>query len=173
MLPPPKKRKSYDASIVAEEEAEDGLDESEDARPDWHASFNLESRTALISEQAWVREALDVSAKLRARVLKHVVWWDTQAINPREDNLYALPHLNYTHDTGVVEFSVAQACCQSLASFLDEPSSYDVNGWLVMAGKTYPGYARYPYVHSRLGQVSAIQEVRTPPHARLLPLATI
>ena len=63
MLPPPKKRKSYDASIVAEDEAEDGLDESEDARPDWHASFNLQSRTALISDEAWMREAVDVSTR--------------------------------------------------------------------------------------------------------------
>ena len=30
---------------------------------------------------------------------------------------YALPHLNYTHNTGVVEFSVPPACCQRLASF--------------------------------------------------------
>ena len=112
MQPPPKKRKLYDASIVAEDEAEDDLDESEDAKPDWHTSFNLQSRTALISDEAWVREALEVSTKLRARELKHVLWWDAQVINPKWDALYALPHLNYTHDTGVVEFSVPPACCQ-------------------------------------------------------------
>ena len=123
MLPPPKKRKFYDASIVAEDEAEDDLDESKEAKPDWHASFNVQSRTALISDEAWMREAVDVSTKLRARELKHVMWWDTQAINPKWEALYALPHLNYTHDTGVVEFSVSPACCQRLASFLDEPSS--------------------------------------------------
>ena len=177
MLPPPKRwKRKYDASIKAEDDADDDLDESEDDKPDWHASFNVESRTAevlMIENVAWVREALDVSTKLRAREVKHVMWWDTQAINPKREALYALPHLNYTHNTGVVEFSVPPAGCLPLVSFLDSASSYDENGWLVMGGRTYPGYAKYPYVHSRLGQVSCVQEVRTPPHARLLPLATI
>ena len=175
MLPPPKRwKRKYDASINAEDNADDDLDESEDDKPDWHASFNVESRTAgvlRIENVAWVREALHVSTKLRAREVKHVMWWDTQAPNPKREALYALPHLNYTHNTGVVEFSVPPACCLRLALFLDEPSSYDVNGWLVMGGKPYPGYARYPYVHSRLGQVSSVQEVRTPVAART-PVAT-
>ena len=176
MLPPPKRwKRKYDASINAEDNADDDLDESEDDKPDWHASFNVESRTAgvlRIENVAWVREALHVSTKLRAREVKHVMWWDTQAANPKREALYALPHLNYTHNTGVVEFSVPPACCLRLALFLDEPSSYDVNGWLVMGGKPYPGYARYPYVHSRLGHVSSVQEVRTPPCARMLPHTT-
>ena len=176
MLGPPKKRKLYDASIAEAvddlDKSEDDLDESEDVIPDWHASFDLQSRAAMLPEQAWVQEALDVSTKLRARELKDVMWWDAQALNPERAALYALPHLNYTHNTGVVEFSVPPACCQPLASFLDEPSSYNVNGWLVMAGRTYPGYAKYPYVHSRFGQVSSVQEVRTPPRARLLPHTT-
>ena len=110
MLPPPKRwKRKYDASIKAEDDADDDLDESEDDKPDWHASFNVESRTAgvlMIENVAWVREALHVSTKLRAREVKHVMWWDTQAINPKREALYALPHLNYTHNTGVVEFSV-------------------------------------------------------------------
>ena len=163
MLPPPKKRRR---AVDDLDKSEDDLDESEDVIPDWHASFDLQSRAAMLPEQAWVQEALDVSTKLRARELKHVMWWDAQALNPERAALYALPHLNYTHNTGVVEFSVPPACCQPLASFLDEPSSYNVNGWLVMAGRTYPGYAKYPYVHSRFGQVSSVQEVRTRPRAR-------
>ena len=127
MLPPPKKRKVYDASIKAEDEADDDLDESDDDKPDWHASFNLQSRTAMVSDEAWVQVALGVSTKLRARELKHVMWWDAQALNPERAALYALPHLNYTHNTGVVEFSVPPACCQPLASFLD-----DMAEWIVV-----------------------------------------
>ena len=33
-----------------------------------------------------------------------------------------------------------------LASYLEHPDSYSDDGWLVLAGKTYPGYAKYPFV---------------------------
>ena len=106
---------------------------------------------------------------LRARELNHVFWWDVQAVNPERLHIYGIPHLKYTHESGVVDFTVPPASCQPLASYLDSPSSYDKSGWLVMAGRTYPGYAKYPYVHSRLGQVSSVQEVRAPPRTRPLP----
>ena len=116
MLRPLKKRKLHVAPNNAPIAADDDLDDSSDTKPDWHASFNLESRAALVLDEEWVREAQDVSRMLRARELNHVLWWDVQAVNPLSADIYGIPHLNYTHESGVVDFSVPPACCQPLAS---------------------------------------------------------
>ena len=50
-----------------------------------------------------------------------------------------------------------QVLCQSLVSYLVNQKSYDDEGWLMLAGKSYPGYARYPYVHASTGQVPSVQ----------------
>ena len=70
-----------------------------------------------------------------------VEWWDRELANPPEDVIYPIPHLIYSHDTGVVDFCVDEACCKRLASYLEHPDSYSNDGWLFLAGKEYPGYS--------------------------------
>ena len=50
------------------------------------------------------------------RAIKHVMWWDRDMANPPEDAIYPIPHLIYSHDTGVVDFRVDEACCKRLGS---------------------------------------------------------
>ena len=73
--------------------------------------------------------------------------------------MYPLPHLKYSHDTGVVDFTVETNCCKRLLSYLEHPDNKSDNGWLLLAGREFPGYAQYPYVHSPLGQIATVQEV--------------
>ena len=169
---PIKKRKLEDAAATA---AEDELDYTDDeelgkGKPAWHAFFILDNR-AWVPDGTWVGPAQVVASKVKSRDIKHVMWWDRDALNPPLANIYGLPHLNYTHDTGVLAFSVPLAYCQPLASYLEKAGNYDAQGWLVMAGMQYPGYAKYPYVHSPLGQIPGVQEVRRAPPRT--PLAII
>ena len=155
-MKPFKKRKILSEQAASLEGEFDGSDDGEehaDATPAWHAAFELHNRISILPDSVWVVKAQDVSSKLRARVLKHVWWWNRDALNPAESDMYILPHLMYAHDTGVMDFSISPVLCQSLLSYLENQTSYDEEGWLRLAGKTYPGYARYPYVHARSGQL--------------------
>ena len=44
-----------------------------------------------------------VSGALRSRAVKHVMWWNTSALNPRAEYIYPLSHFTFTHNTGVYE----------------------------------------------------------------------
>ena len=162
-MQPFKKRKVVPEQGLSEGELDDSNEEEGDAdtTPAWHCDFQLDNRSSLVPDpaNAWVVKAQEVSSKLRARVLKHVRWWNKDALNPDESDMYILPHLIFAHDTGVMDFSISPVLCKSLLSYLENEKNFDDEGWLILAGKTYPGYARYPYVHARSGQLPSIQEV--------------
>ena len=161
-MKPFKKRKMVPEQVSSEGELDDSNDkEGADATPAWHSEFQLEDRSSAVPDpaNAWVIKAQEVSSKLRARVLKHVRWWNRDLLNPDDSDIYILPHLIFAHDTGVMDFSISPVLCKSLLSYLENPTSYDEEGWLTLAGESYPGYARYPYVHARSGQLPSIQEV--------------
>ena len=64
-------------------------------------------------------------------------------------------------DTGVHSFQIDASVCELLCSFLTDPTNYNTDGFLKMAGTTFPGYGGYPYVHAPHGHVAASQEKRT------------
>jgi hypothetical protein len=160
---PFKKRKLVLEQVSSEGELDDSNEKEGDAdtTPAWHCEFQLDNRSSLVPDptNAWVVKAQEVSSKLRARVLKHVRWWNKDALNPDESDMYILPHLIFAHDTGVMDFSISPVLCKSLLSYLENEKSYDDKGYLILAGKSHPGYARYPYVHARSGQLPSVQEV--------------
>ena len=76
--------------------------------------FNLDSRESLIPVGFWVPKAHDRAWRARSNRIPrnkacHVVW-DMDLANAPEDVIYPMPHLIYSHDTGVVGFRVDEAC---------------------------------------------------------------
>lgn len=76
----------------------------------------------------WERRAKHMACQLKMCVMKHVHWWDKNAVNPAEDDMYPLPHLIFTHYSGVHTFCVEQNYFLVLASFLDECRNYSDAG---------------------------------------------
>ena len=134
--------------------------------PAWHAEFDLSPRADRLPDGE-AAKATRVSGELKSRAISHVVWWDKVALNPHTDDMYPLSHLPFAHDTGVHGFHIPAGCCTTMTSFLDNKNNYSAQGWLSMAGRQFPGYARYPYVHSPLGQLATVQEVSAHPIARV------
>ena len=124
-MKPFKKRKMMPEQVASEGELDDSNDKEEeghaDATPAWHCEFQLDNRSSVVPDpaNAWVVKAQEVSSKLRARVLKHVRWWNRDALNPDESDIYILPHLIFAHNTGVMDFSISPVLCQSLLSYLE------------------------------------------------------
>jgi hypothetical protein len=169
-MKPFKKRKMVPKPVSSEGELDDSSEEGHaDATPTWHFEYQLDNRSSAVPDpaNAWVIKAQEVSSKLRARVLKHVGWWNRDVLNPPDSDIYILPHLIFAHDTGVMDFSISPVLCKSLLSYLENEKNYDDEGWLRLAGKSYPGYARYPYVHARSGQLPSVQEVCARLHTEL------
>ena len=160
---PPKKRAKVSAALHAAAAVGGGgdldIDDDDDDGPAWHANFDLAPRIDQLPRHDEVDKAMRASAALRSRAVKHVMWWNTAALNPRAEDMYPLSNLTFTHDTGLHSFEISGGCCTTLKSFLENQQNYDAEGWLVMAGTPWPGYAHYPYVQSPLGQVSVLQEV--------------
>ena len=169
VVPPPKKRAkaaALHAAAVGGTSPGGGDDDDDDSPawhpnddgPAWHAEFDLSPRADQLpgGEAA---KATRVSGELKSRAISHVVWWNTVALNPHADDMYPLSSLIFAHDTGVHGFHIPAGCCTTMTSFLDNQQNYSAQGWLLMAGRQFPGYSRYPYVHSPLGQLATIQEV--------------
>ena len=168
---PPKKRAKAELSAALNAVASVGgtspggdldIDDNDDG-PVWHAEFDLAPRIDQLPRHVEAAKAMRVSGALRSRDVKHVMWWNTSARNPRAEDMYPLSNLTFAHNTGVHSFGLNAGCCTTMRSFLENRQNYDAEGWLVMAGKPFPGYSHYPYVQSRLGQVSVIQEVSVHP----------
>lgn len=160
---PLKKRKMF-RDDLHEEELDFGSDSDDAPRgsssaPSFPSFFDLDARATVVPHGGWVPKAKAVAYEIKARVVSHVMWWDVQHRNPEARDMYPLPHLPFTHNTGVCPFHVDVDVCKSMASFLDDGRNYDGEGWLMLAGQPYPGYGKYPYVHAPLGQLSTIQQV--------------
>lgn len=149
-----------EATAEAEEEESSGDDDAEDA---WRDAFDLALRREYIPQAEWAQKAKQVAVLVKSRVVKEVRWWDRSAVNPTDDDMYPLPHLTFTHHSGVHDFLVPPSACIAMASFLDDASNYSETGWLVLAGAAYAGYDSYPFVHAPVGQIAAIQQVRANP----------
>ena len=166
---PPKKRAKVSAALHAAAAVGGGgdldIDDDDDDGPAWHANFDLAPRIDQLPRHDEVDKAMRASAALRSRAVKHVMWWNTAALNPRAEDMYPLSNLTFAHDTGVHGFHIHAGFCTTMTSFLDNQQNYNAEGWLLMAGQTFPGYARYPFVHSPLGQLATIQEVSAHPIA--------
>ena len=52
-----------------------------------------------------------VSGALKSRAVKHVMWWNTVALNPAADDMYPLSNVTFAHDTGVHGFHINAGCC--------------------------------------------------------------
>ena len=168
---PPKKRAKADLSAALYAAAEVGntspsndldIDDDDDG-PVWEPEFDLAPRIDRLPRHDDAEKAMRVSRALRLRAVKHVMWWNTFHLNPRAKDIYPLSNLTFTHNTGVHSFGLEADCCTKLWSFLENPQNYNAEGWLVVAGKPFPGYSHYPYVQSPFGQVAVIQEVSVHP----------
>ena len=167
---PPKKRAKANLSLSFQAVAAVGgtspggdFDDNDDG-PVWHAEFDLAPRIDQLPRHVGAAKAMRVSGALRTRVMKHVMWWNTRPHrNPRAEDMYPLSNLPFAHNTGVHSFGLNGECCTAMRSFLENRQNYNAEGWLMMAGKAFPGYSQYPYVHSPLGQVSVLQEVSVHP----------
>ena len=168
VLPPKKRAKtnlslSFQAAAVVTGTSPGGDFDDNDDGPVWYAEFDLAPRIDQVPRHVEAPKALRVSGALKSRVIKHVMWWNTSARNPRAEDMYPLSNLTFTHNTGVHSFGLEADCCTTLWSFLENPQNYNAEGWLVVAGKPFPGYSHYPYVQSPHGQVAVIQEVSVHP----------
>ena len=87
----------------------------------------------------WVQKVQHIACKLKARTMTHVMWWDVRAINPAVHVMYPLPHLKYSHDTGVVDFTVEtnrDELLQAPLVLLGAPGQQE-RQWVAPAGRAW------------------------------------
>ena len=106
-------------------------------------------------EKEWCVKAKVRAERMRFGMENDIKWWRA------DKKQYPLENVRLKADTGVHEFQVDALVCERLLSLLTDPSNYDKDGFLMMAGTQFPGYGNYPYVHAPLGHVAAAQEKRT------------
>ena len=118
-------------------------------------AFDLSPRHELsMAGYTWSARAKAKAEDIRFGRLTHCVWWDEKDDPP-------FPLLRLDPPTGVYRFMVDEDICERLHTFLSDASNYSQDGFLKMAGTTWPGYGNYPYVHAPAGQVAELQERRT------------
>ena len=118
-------------------------------------AFDLSPRHELsMAGYTWSARAKAKAEDIRFGRLTHCVWWDEKDDEP-------FPLLRLDPPTGVYRFMVDEDICERLHTFLSDASNYSQDGFLKMAGTTWPGYGNYPYVHAPAGQVAELQERRT------------
>ena len=119
--------------------------------------FNLELRPhkAADWDQEWCVQAKARAARIRFGIENAIMWWGADKVD------YPLENVRLKADTGVHDFQIEAAVCERLRAFLADPSNYDADGYMKMAGTQFPGYSGYPYVHAPGGHVAAAQEKRT------------
>ena len=123
---------------------------------DWKLGmFNLDLRADLIPLGAWAVKAKARAEQIRFGNESQIQWWGADKMP------YPLQGVRLKADTGLHAFQVDDAVCQGLLEFLTAASNYDSSGYLKLGGKTYAGYARYPYVHAPGGNVTLAQAKRT------------
>ena len=162
MSPPFKKRKLARSSTLEDELDVNDDDDDEVDAPSWLKLFNLDHRALVMptgEKEDWVPQSKEIAYKIKARDVKHVVWWDVSRLHPSPVDMYRLAHLPYAHDTGLFSCVIDEEACTTMAAYLDNPDNYSDDGWLIFSGQTYPGYSRYPYVHASIGQLPSVQEV--------------
>ena len=140
-------------SHVADPEYDRGYDDERG-----YEAFDLEPRaTRFTSEDlsTWVPHAKELASRIRFGHLSHITWWGGVGDTTRR------PLRRLAADTGVYAFKVSQDSCQRLVSYLDDDRNYNDDGFLLMAGTSWPGYGGYRFVHAEGGVVPSQQERRT------------
>ena len=124
------------------------------------STFDLSPRPHTLDAQGvWVTKAKEISLTLVKGQKKEVSWWLT-----KKAGNFTLPHLAYSSRTGLHEFRISESVCSVMSAYLVDERNRDTNGFLYMNGKSWPGYVKYDLVHSELGCVSRLQEVRAHAH---------
>ena len=80
------------------------------------------------------------ASRIRFGHWTQLVWWDADKTRRPLRQLAA--------DTGVYAFEVSPTKCQRLLTYLEDPGSYSKDGFLKLAGTTWPGYNNYGLVHA-------------------------
>ena len=106
----------------------------------------------------WAAESKAHAEDLLFGARPRVIWWWQRS---RAQHSYPLEHAFLSADTGVHAFHIERAVCEKLCLILDDRENYNSEMALVLAGKEFPGYAGYPYVHADGGVSPFVQERRT------------
>ena len=122
------------------------LDNSSDDEYGAACPFDLSLRIEALTldKQLWSVHARAIATSIRRGDVRHIMWWGPLA----SSTPVPLPHLRLSASTGVHSFQVDAVVCQNLLGFLQDGDSYNEDGFLLMAGAQWPGYATYPYVHA-------------------------
>lgn len=155
------KRERDDDAAVDKYEFNDGSDDESrdrDRSERLEDLFDLAPRFEVLtlSKKAWADKAIALALAMCRRNEREIPWWYGSSSSP----VSALPNVKLKADTGVHPFQVDPTCCQNLYDFLEDPSSYDEEGWLLLAGTQWPGYSSYPYVHA-VHHLPVLQERKT------------
>ena len=147
------------SAFLASEEGSAFVDDDDDLG-DLAKTYDLAPRTHKLDEsEEWVQRAKKCSLALLTGQKKHVIWWRTKKAGP-----FALSHLPFSLRTGVHEFRIPPSVCKALNDYINNSKHRDTNGFFVMDGDTWPGYGSYDLVHSEMGCVPRLQEVRAHAH---------
>ena len=93
----------------------------------------------------WAAESKAHAEDLLFGARPRVIWWWQRS---RAQHSYPLEHAFLSADTCVHAFHIERAVCEKLCLILDDRENYNSEMTLVLAGKEFPGYAGYPYVHA-------------------------
>ena len=106
----------------------------------------------------WAAESKAHAEDLLFGARPRVIWWWQRS---RAQHSYPLEHAFLSADTCVHAFHIERAVCEKLCLILDDRETYNSEMALVLAGKEFPGYAGYPYVHADGGVSPFVQQRRT------------
>ena len=106
----------------------------------------------------WAAESKAHAEDLLFGARPRVIWWWQRS---RAQHSYPLEHAFLSADTCVHAFHIERAVCEKLCLILDDRENYNSEMALVLAGKAFPGYAGYPYVHADGGVSPFVQQRRT------------
>ena len=153
---PLKKRQRFDDAAAAEG-GDDAAHHPSCPEQDPLALFDMNYRSHFIDgHAAWAARAKGIAEQVRFGIRRDIIWWSR---NVNED--FPLPNVRLSPVTGVYDFSIDPDVCEDLRSFLADPQNYNEDAVLMVEGEPFTGYARYPYVHAKLGVLPAVQEKKT------------
>ena len=151
---------AQETALLASEEGSAFVVDDDEDLGDLAKTFDLAPRAHMLDESAeWAKKAKKCSLALLTGEKKQVIWWRTKKAGP-----FALSHLSYSARTGVYEFNIPASACMPVQDYLADPRNRDANGFIVMGGDTWRGYGSYDLVHSEMGCVPRLQEVRAHAH---------
>jgi hypothetical protein len=151
---------AQETALLPSEEGSAFVVDDDDDLGDLAMTFDLAPRAHMLDESAkWAKKAKESSLALLRGEMNQVIWWRRYDAGP-----FALSHLSYSARTGVYEFNIPASACMPLHDYLADPLNRDANGFIVMDGDSWPGYGAYDLVHSEMGCVPRLQEVRAHAH---------